>query len=226
MKTPRLVLKIVSIVLLLIAASCANHDDYQVPAIYDISDEFKSYTVFDSASFWVYKNDSNTTFDTVKIVKVLTDKRFHIDNSGAAGFYYNAIELIYEESTIGFLKAELTAGSKYDANTTMTENFRLYLNNGRYFSIFTPKFPMGSTQILGINEGNYTNVKIHDAFFINEIEFNSVYETSVKDYHDGNDTVFMKFFIARNYGLIKWSKSSTTINESWSLRSSSLSQTK
>jgi hypothetical protein len=224
MKTPRLVLKIASIALLFVAVACANKDDYQIPPIYDISDEFKSYTVFDSASFWVYKNDSNTTIDTVKIIKVLTDKRFHIDNSGATGFYYNAIELMYNESTIGFMKAELTAGSKYDANTTMTENYRLYLDNGRYFSIFTPKFPIGSTQILGINEGNYTNVKIHDTFFVNEIEFSSVYETSVKDYHDGNDTVFMKFYIAKYGGLVKWTKSSTTIKESWSLKSSSLLQ--
>jgi hypothetical protein len=226
MKTALSAIQGIGFTLLLIATSCVKNDVYQAPIIHEISDEFKAYTVFDSASFWVYRNDQNTSLDTVTIVKVLTDKRFHVDYTGAPGFYYNAIELLYQSSRIGFTKAELTAGSKFDANTIMSENYRLYFENGRFLSIFTPKFPLGSTQLLGINEGNYTNLIVHDTLFLNENQYFGVYETSVKDYHDGNDTVFMKFYIAQHYGLIKMTKHSTTIDESWSLVGSSLTQSK
>jgi len=226
MKTIKSVIPFIGTLLTLITLSCNNSDKFQPPIIHEISDEFKSYASFDSASFWVYQNDQNLLLDTVKIVKIITDKRFHVDQTSKPGFYYNAIEMFFNSSAIGFSKAELTAGSKYDETTTMSENYRLYFENGRFLSIFTPKYPFGNTQLLGINEGNYTNIMMHDTLFVNEKKYFDVYETSVKDYHDGNDTVFMKFYIAKNYGLVRMSKSSTSITESWSLFNSSLSQTK
>lgn len=207
-------------------SSCLKNDGYQKPVTHEISDEFKSYAVFDSASFWVYKHDQSQIKDTVSIIKVLTDKRYHVDQTGAPGYYYNAIEMIYKSTANSFTKGEISAGSLYDENTTMSENYRLYYESGRFFSVFTPKYPIGQTQLLGINEGNYTNFAFHNSFYVNEVQYDSVFETTIHDYHDGNDTVFMHYFVARHFGIIRMTKKSSTIDESWSLISSSLSQSK
>lgn len=216
---------LVIMIILIISYSCLKNPDYKPPVIHEISDEFKTFAVFDSSSYWVYQNEQNQELDTVKIIKLIHGKRFHVDQTGAPGYYYNAIEMIYHSSAGHFSKGEITAGSLYDENTTMSENYRLYYKSGRYFSVFTPKFPIGQTQLLGINEGNYKNVALHSHYLVNEMAFDSVYETAVHDYHDGNDTVFMHFFIAKHYGIVKMTKKSTGMDETWSLLSSSLSQT-
>lgn len=226
MKTKILFSLTATIIGSILITSCLKNDGYQKPVIHEISDEFKSYTVFDSASFWVYKHDQSQVKDTVSIIKVLTDKRYHVDQTGAQGYYYNAIEMIYKSSAHNFTKGEISAGSLYDENTTMSENYRLYYESGRFFSVFTPKYPIGQTQLLGINEGNYTNFAFHNNFYVNEIQYDSVWETTIHDFHDGNDTVFMHYFIARHFGVIRMTKKSSTIDESWSLINSSLTQSK
>ncbi len=226
MKTTKLFWYVILMSLIYSLSSCSNNGTYVAPSLHEISAEFTSYVIFDSASSWVYQNDFNQILDTVTITKVLKDRRFHIEKPGVPGYYYNAIEMLMTSHETGMVKGEISAGSKYDANTVMTENYRLYFNNDRYFSIFIPKYPLGETQLLGINEGNYTNIMVHDTLFVNELKYTEVYETSVKDYHDGNDTVFMKFYIAKYFGLVKWTKDSSTLHDAWSLKSSSLLQTK
>ncbi len=208
----------------LLMVSCFKNDGYQPPVIHEVSKEFREYTIFDSASYWVYQHDQNLTLDTVKIKSILNEKRLYADQSGKPAYYYYATELNLESKDIDFAKAEISAGETFDTVNMDSEIYRLYFGSGRYFSIFLPKHPMGQTQLLGINEGNYMNLAFHDKFYLFEKEYDSVYETTVHDYHDGNDTVFMHFFIARHYGLVKMTRKSNAIDESWSLFNSSLSQ--
>lgn len=197
-----------------------------------VSDEFKAYTIFDSASYWVYKKETSSVnnIDTVRITNVFKDRRFHIDQTEPNGFFYEAVEMYYKSSMTGITKGEITAGSPV-GNSTMNENYRLYFNSGRYFSIFIPKYPFSEVQLLGINEGNYTNVEKLSEFYINNYKYTDVYHTSIKDYKDVSatdpDTVYMDFYIAKNHGLIKYSiiKPNTGINDVWSLQSFDLSQT-
>lgn len=193
-----------------------------------ISAEFKSYVAFDSTSYWVYRKENATVanIDTVRISRVIKDRRFYTDQTPNPGYYYDAIEMIYSSKLL-FSKSEISAGAPL-GNATMTENYRLYFKDGRYFSIFIPKFPFGQIQRLGINEGNYTNVEKKSEFWVGGTKYNDVYFTTVKDYKNGPDTVYMEFYIAKNYGLIKYVKyhPSQSINDIWNLTASVLRQSK
>lgn len=202
---------------LLVACSTINDDKYVNPIISEVSPAFKAYTVFDPGTYWVYKNQANDTNDSVKVKDVTMQKRFHNLQSNSPGFYYNAYELDYSSNAIGLIRGEVTGGYAEASTDTLPENYRIYLRNGRYFSILTPKYPIGDEQHLGINEGNYTNLAFHREFELNGRSHINVYETLVKDYHDGNDTVYMRFFLAKDVGIIRYIKTSSTENFDWIL---------
>lgn len=192
-------------------------DSYVDPYISEISPTFRAYTVFGPGSYWVYKNQLNDVKDSVSVRDVTTQRRFHTMQADSPGFFYKAYELFYSSGSIALTRGEVTGGYAATSADTLPENFRIYLDNGRYFSILTPKYPLGEEQHLGINEGNYTNVSFHRSFELEGKSYSDVYETIVKDYHDGNDTVYMRFFLAKEAGLIRYIKQSSAENFDWVL---------
>jgi hypothetical protein len=189
----------------------------------EITPEFKDYVAFDSSSYWIYKKENTSNvFDTVRIYQVWKDRRFHIDVT-TTGYYYDAIEMFYNSSLTGFTKGEIAATAPYQ-NSTMNELYRLYFNSGRYFSILMPKYPFGETQLLGVNEGNYTNVELLANKQINGRVYTEVYHTNIVDYKEAPDTTYMDYYLAKNFGLVKYTivQPGKNINESWVLQDSNL----
>lgn len=217
MKTVQKLFMLAISVSLLAACSTVNDDKYVAPIISEVSPAFKAYTVFDPGTYWVYKNQANNTKDSIVINDVTMQRRFHSVQPNSPGFYYNAYELDYSSGATGLSRGEVTGGYAEASTDTLPENYRIYLRNGRYFSILTPKYPIGQEQFLGINEGNYTNLAFHRDFELNGRSYVDVYETLVKDYHDGNDTVYMRFFLAKDVGIIHYIKASSTENFDWIL---------
>ncbi|MDY0078716.1 MAG: hypothetical protein RBR87_15715 [Bacteroidales bacterium] len=198
--------------------SCTTLKDkaYVEPKIGEVSNAFKAYTVFGSGSYWIYKNQLNGIEDSVIVREVTTQRRFHTVQ-GRPGFFYKAYEMLYSSGPMALTIGEVTGGYADTSKDTLPENFRIYFDNGRYFSILTPKYPLGEEQYLGINEGNYTNTAFHRNFELQGKSYSDVYITRVKDYHDGNDTVYMHFFLAKDAGIIRYIKQSNTENSDWIL---------
>jgi hypothetical protein len=213
---------LVLILVILIGSStvqCTKEKPEPYP-VREISAEFKDYIAFDSSSYWIYKKENviSEILDTVKIYQVFRDRRFHSDAT-TSGYYYDALEMFYKSSLTGITKGEIAIGTPY-GNSTMNDLYRLYFNNGRYFSILIPKYPFGETQLLGVNEGNYTNVALLNNFLINGKVYSEVYHTNVVDYKNAPDTAFMDFYIAKNHGLVKYTilQPGQNINDSWVLK--------
>ena len=217
MKKIKLLLVIAIFTGLFSACTTIKDDNYVDPIISEVSPAFKAYTVFGPNSYWIYKNQLNDATDSVIVTEVFTQRRFHSVQPNSPGFYYNAYELVFSSGATALTRGEITGGYASTTTDTLPENYRIYFNNGRYFSILTPKYPMGQEQLLGINEGNYTNVAFHRNFELDGKSYFDVYETIVKDYHDGNDTVYMRFFLAKDAGIIRYIKESSEENVDWVL---------
>ncbi|MDN5350768.1 MAG: hypothetical protein PWQ54_2164, partial [Bacteroidales bacterium] len=104
----------------------------------EVSDLFKTYTVFDTNSYWVYQNMQNQLTDSISITDFYTERRFHSPINQNPGFYYNAYEILFQSGEIGIIRGEVTGGYSTDFKDSLPENYRIYFDNGRYFSILTP----------------------------------------------------------------------------------------
>lgn len=218
MKTKNTAFLIVAICAVFVLVSCLKQDDvYQASPVNPISEEFKQYSAFDTNSYWVYQNESTKAVDTVRVFSVLTETRFHTDVTEPQGFRYEALDIKFRSGETGIVRTEITAGHKPSTDESMNESLRFYFANGRYFRILMPQFQIGQTQLLGINEGNYTNLARMDSYSMNGKTYSAVFHTQVKDYQSGNDTVVMEFFLANGYGLIKYSIHGADTAAEWTL---------
>ncbi|MBS4056599.1 MAG: hypothetical protein KGZ82_04705 [Bacteroidales bacterium] len=202
---------------ILLISACSKSNTFQPAPYNSVSDAFKQYSLFDTNSYWVFRNDLTLQKDTLTLTDFYSEKRFHTNPVTQKGYSYEAFLVTYTSKHIGIIKSEITAGEEQSTAEMMYENYRIYFNTGRYFSILTPMYPMNETQLLGINEGNYTNLAFMDEFVLNDITYSKVYKTSVKDYHDGTDTMFMEYYLADGVGLIKYTATNSATNLSWSL---------
>lgn len=197
-------------------------DPYQVK---QISEAFRVYSAFDSLSYWVYvKQGANiNNIDTVRVVRVIKDRRFHIDDTYPKGYFYDAIEMQLTSQLTGMIKYELSVGAPHNGSTN-NENLRLYFINGRYYRILIPKYPNDELQLLGPEEGNYKNIGMIGSMTINNKIYTDIYHTRVVDYKDAPDTTIWNFYLAKNYGLIKYTRVQSTkqVNDIWELHNSDL----
>ncbi|HOI31319.1 MAG: hypothetical protein PHG67_03740 [Bacteroidales bacterium] len=185
----------------------------------EISELFKSYTLFDTLSYWVYINSDNQDVDTVFQLDYYTEKRYHTPVNQSPGFHYDAYVINFLSKKTGIIKGEITGCYTAKPSDTLAESYRLYFNNNRYFSILTPRYPRGEQQLLGIHEGIYTNESFHNTYEQNGTIFSAVFQVSVKDYQQAPDTVYMRFFMAKNVGLIRYSRQYKNETENWILSS-------
>jgi hypothetical protein len=208
---------ILSYSILLTLFSCNKESVTNKPTINTISDTFKSYTVFDTTSIWVYLNVNQQLTDTVRISGIRTEQRLQLLPDQESSYNYEAILFDYHSENIGLEKAEIIAGRLQSSGDNLFERFRLYFTNGRYYTIFAPEFPLNETHIFGEQEGNYTNLAFYNQFTLNNTTYQKVYRTSVKDYLNGSDTLKMEFWMAQNVGLIWFTAKNSQTNIVWSL---------
>lgn len=214
---PKKLLQVWLLILIFSTVSCVRKDEIISLVFNEISEEFKTYTVFDTASRWIYQNDSTLEKDTVRIHWNSSENRYHSLPNGTEEYNYQAINQYFDSYGTGIQRTEITAGPQKSTNQTLYENCRLYLSNNRYYSILAPQYPVNETQLLGFQEGNYMNLPMIEQLTMNGITFNKVYHTLVKDYQPAPDTLYLEFWIAREVGLIKMSIRNSVGNSTWSL---------
>lgn len=203
---------------------CTKTSDFNPTTIEGISQKFKSYTVFDSSSYWVYRNEKNSQIDTVSVLGYYTERRYNDPVGNTPGFYYESYFYFFESSETGIVSGEVTGGYAENDTIEMNESYRIYFNDDRYFTIFTPKYPIDSIIRLGINEGNYMNIAYYPTLAVGNGNYTEVYESSIVDYKNAPDTMYMRYFMAKDYGLIRYTKKSNEVDEDWILIGSNLTQ--
>ncbi len=203
---------------------CTKTNDFKPTNIEEISQKFKAYTVFDSSGYWVYRNEKNSQVDTVSILGYYTERRYNNPVGSTPGFYYESYFYFFESNATGIKSGEITGGYSEDQSVEMNESYRIYFDNDRYYTIFTPKYTLDSVIRLGINEGNYSNVAYYPALAVGNGNYTDVYESSVIDYKNAPDTMYMRYFMAKYYGLIRFTKKSNEVDEDWILIGSNLVQ--
>lgn len=208
----------------LISACVKNNDPIQQPPHHPISNEYRLYSAFDTNSYWVFQESQSGMIDTLRVVSVKNERRFHSDNTtDESGFHYDAMEIGFESGDLGIVRSEITAGHEMSDASMLHESLRIYFRSGRYFRILMPRFSIGETQLLGEQEGNYTNLNFYESFTLNDRNYEAVYHTSVVDYLNAPDTVYMAFHIARHYGLIKFTANGPDTSLDWSLLDAAVS---
>jgi hypothetical protein len=211
---------ILTCVVLLTIYSCSKENTTSKPAINTISDTFKSYCIFDTTSYWIYRDVNQQLTDTVMVHGHRTEQRLQFLPDQVSSYHYEAILFDYDSGNMGLEKAEIIASRKQSTGDTLYERFRLYFSNGRYYTILAPEFPLNETQLFGEQEGSYTNIAFYNQFTLNGTSYQEVYRSSVKDYLNGPDTLRMEFWLARNIGLIWFTAKNTQTNIAWSLMES------
>ncbi|MBK9290327.1 MAG: hypothetical protein IPM52_01635 [Bacteroidetes bacterium] len=203
--------------------SCGT-EDLRPAQVFEIDPVFREYAAFDSTSYWIYVKTTTDAsvgrFDTVRVLRTYKDKRFHSDATTPQGFYYQAIESVLHSKFTGMSKFELTVG-KIFGQSSASDNLRVYFNNGRYYRVLITNTPFGEELLLGINEGNYTTIEKIPSLDIQGKTYSEVYHTKVVDYQNAPDTAYFDFWIARNYGIVRYKlyrpKSEPVVIDNWEL---------
>ncbi|MCD4680212.1 MAG: hypothetical protein K8S00_07475, partial [Bacteroidales bacterium] len=112
------------IFIILNSADCSKPDSE--PTCY-ISEEFKSYVIFNEGSYWIYQNQFNI-IDTIKVIKT--------EHSILDGPYTHPFEL-YNISTISSLIGDTKFKAKcWDMNYVDCTNFNVYSPDYIYSILF------------------------------------------------------------------------------------------
>ena len=202
-------------VLLVLTSGCTSSSS--IPT-YKVSSLFKSYCLFETGSYWVFSNETAPSTDTIRVGEVNTSTRF---NPATNDYRYEAIEMSISNNPLSMETFEITAGNTQVEAGHMNSLLRLYLQDGSYFLIFSPQYPIGEEIPLGETIGQYTNVEIIPTYTLNNKTYSDVYHTQVimnslnTEYH---------YYIAKNHGLIRYTVKNETTEYAYSIVNSSLIQ--
>ncbi len=202
--------------LLPFSLSCTKNSIHELPH-YTISDEIKEYCFFKEGSFWTYQNDTTLEIDSIKIYATADYSGLDSDQ---LDYRYDVLEMSFVTDQDHLKKGEISAGDYYNKVDEINDTYRVYFVNGRYLTILSPRYPFGFEHIYGENEGLYTNLNLLPDLQLNGRTYKDIYHTQVIDLKENNNK--WEFFVAKNYGLIKWTKKTQTTTESYSLVSSLL----
>jgi hypothetical protein len=94
---------------------------------------------------------------------------------------------------------------------------------------FEPQYKLRQPQLLGGQEGIYTNMEIMPYYYAGQKKYNNVYHSrdkfpKVVNGNQTTDSVTMNFYIAEHYGIIKWTTAYKGDTTSYSLVNSNLMQ--
>jgi hypothetical protein len=179
--------------------SCGPKTDITAISHYKLSEEFKTYCLFQNGSTWEYQSSLLAETESLSIVNI---EENIWQNTFGETYKYEAIDMNISPNNIGISMIEITAGSTKNSTAEMNDLMWIFFNNGDYRLVFSPKYPLGEEQILGEHEGVYENVEILPNMSISEKSYKDVYHTRVTDYFENGMGDF-DFYIAKNHGLIK-----------------------
>lgn len=190
---------------------------------FDFSQSAKDYLYFLPNSYWVYQNDSTLNAYSVKLFS--THEEIRQSGASATQYTYNAYWMYYSNNDAGLQKGELFATNFTIADDIPNTKERIYFNDNHYKIAFAPMYPFGQRILLGGEEGTFINKEFLPSMSIGTKEYDSVYHSISEDYTaEPPDTVFYHFFIAKHYGLIKYSIIHKNSAVSFSLLESNLIQ--
>ncbi len=211
---------IISIIIFL-SLLFSNCNEQEALPYYTISSEFSSYCEFELGSSWVFQNDSTLVKDSITISEKKDSRRFQAD---PFKHNYQAIDMFLKNNDFQISKYEITAGNYIPEAGDMNSLLRLYSEDGSYQIIFLPQHPIGDEIIMGDEIGVYSNVCILNNFELNGNSYTEVWHANVVV--SVNNNLEYNYWIAKNYGLIKFVITKDEITTSISLVSSALIQNK
>jgi len=164
-----------------------------------MTDEFKSYCLFQPGSSWDYYSSALNDTVTLNLSELTEDVWY---NNFGEKYNYEAFDMFFNTNDLGFYVIEITAGSTLNAVNPMNSLMRIFFDSGDYRLVFDARYPLGEEQIVGQQEGVYENVEILSSMDLHGNAYSDVYHTRVTDYYNQGFGDF-DFYIAKNYGLIK-----------------------
>lgn len=179
--------------------SCGDKVTVTPPSYYKLSDEFKSYCLFETDSQWEYQSSLLEQTEDVNVVDIQENVW---QNTFGETFNYEAIDMIMDDNELGISMIEITAGSTENSTADMNSLMWVFYSDGDYRLVFAPQYPLGEEQILGEHEGVYENVEILPEMWLDEKTYTDVYHTRVTDKFEIGMGDF-DFYLAKNHGLIK-----------------------
>ncbi len=166
---------------------------------YSMTDEFKSYCLFQTGSSWDYYNSKADDTVTINITELLEDVWY---NNVGELYNYEAVNMIFTSNNLGISVLEVTGGSTLNAVNPMNSLMRIFYDNGEYRLVFDAKYPIGEEQIIGEQEGVYENVEFITTMELHGNTYSDVYHTRITDYYNQGFGDY-DFYIAKNFGIIK-----------------------
>lgn len=179
--------------------SCGDKVTVTPPSYYQLSDEFKSYCLFETGSKWEYQSSLLGQTEDINVVNIQENVW---QNTFGETFNYEAIDMQMDDNELGISMIEITAGSTKNSTADMNSLMWVFYSDGDYRLVFAPQYPLGEEQLLGEHEGVYENIEILPEMWIDEKSYTDVYHTRVTDYYENGMGDF-DFYLAKNHGLIK-----------------------
>ena len=184
---------------------------------YKISALTKDYCNFEKGTQWVYQNDSTNAVDTIEIDNVNSYVAYHtVDATSSTSFRYDVIEMNYKTNGLNFVKGTIYAGA--DTN----DLYRIFFSDTTFLLALAPGFPTGDPQLLGGQEGVYTNKDVIPDMTLNGLHFTDILHSQEKVALDGGDTTRYELYLAPQYGLVKWTKTYQGNTVSYSLKAATI----
>ena len=172
---------------------------------YYVSDAFKSWTVFNKGSYWIFQNDSTLIFDSVFVTVNPSFLEFK-PNSSNANFTLERIEMSY--SSVFFHSSMITIdeGGQYEA-------FFIQINNDLFHILLASSADNFIQYHENTIDGSiYQLLSSDSVFYLGPEKFYKVVSTQ----YTINKKKWTCWF-ARDIGLIKVTGENTSPDFSWSL---------
>ena len=163
-----------------------------------IQDSFKKWTLFNPGSYWIYYNEQTMKLDSVYVDTIPLEYFYPPDKDKIHYeiIIYNAVNL-----------AEFTLGARAD------DSFLLCEGSAGHDFIFSYRVSANISQ--NITEACGV-VHRYDTLTINNIKFFNVIH--IRDSSTNNFLYSRQdYFFAKNIGIIKYSKTSSSLDTTWSL---------
>lgn len=181
----------------LIAVSCKKKQDH-----YLIANEFKQWTVFHKASYWIYKNEKTNLIDSTYLPNDPEFWQFSISEVPT-----DALTLNFNSSFLNIWSVE--GGPEGHSELRIMDTY----NETRALStelIENPKYYIGTDHSYGV-------VDVFPYLVINNTNFENVYHSRYAILNTSNDSVIKDYYFAKNIGLVKYEKRIGQNDTVWSL---------
>lgn len=199
---------------------------------YKVTQQFKNFCYFDKGSQWTYRDDSTGNTYNITINDISTYIAFQSENPTTPAFSFDVLQMKMDTNGLNIAKENIYATRILTDTTYMNDLLRVFYAQGTdttFVLAFAPQYTLREPQLLGGQEGIYTNLEIMPYFYANQVKYDNVYHSRDKfpKFVNGNqttDSVTMDFWIAEHYGIVKWTSVYKGDTSSYTLVGSNLKQ--